>query len=538
MEDVLAVFADIVTLKGDKLRLTNVLEHKMCLEDTTKPVFVPSYRIPFKIREQVEQEVDKWEEEGIVRPSSSLFNFPKKDGSVRACVDFNYGRESVNKMLECLVDVMGIRKVTIIPYGPEANGLCGRANREVIETLRITVGTHDVNWDRYIPQVQHSINAMETRTRAQQSASRGRIDPSNEELGGSGKCENYRGITLICHAVKLYERILEKRARRIIEPQTGEEQHGYRKDRSTSDLIFTLRLVVEKSWEYNRSLYLAFIGLEKAFGSVPRNKLWRCLGEVYGLDGDIMLSADDIAFWTYDQEELEGAFVCLNDCLTEAGLRMNIGKTETLTASKQPQAPTNIMIRNAVKKDTDSFKYLGCVFSDKGDKNREEITERIKKCNRCSGGLYPVMRDAYVPREVKKAICEGLLTRIMTYGSESWTVTSKDRSRVQASEMKSQRTKINKTRRDKMRNENVRTAGAAPVMNKIEKGQLRWLGHIMRMDESRITKKRWNWIHEGRRLRGRPRKRWKGGVEEILTKHSVPTIEELRRNGTFEDRRD
>ena len=66
--------------------------------------------------------------------------------------------------------------------------------------------------------------------------------------GDSGQCKNYRGITLICHAAKLYERILEKRARRVIEPQLGEEQHGYRKDRSTSDLIFTLRLIIEKSW--------------------------------------------------------------------------------------------------------------------------------------------------------------------------------------------------------------------------------------------------------------------------------------------------
>ena len=46
-----------------------------------------------------------------------------------------------------------------------------------------------------------------------------------------------------------------------------------------------MRLVIEKSWEYNRSLYIAFIDLQKAFDSVPRNKLWKCLGEVYRLDG-------------------------------------------------------------------------------------------------------------------------------------------------------------------------------------------------------------------------------------------------------------
>ena len=101
------------------------------------------------------------------------------------------------------------------------------------------------------------------------------------------------------------------------------------------------------------------------------------------------------------------------------------------------------------------------------------------------------------------------------------------------------RTMINKTRRDRVRNDNVRrTVGVAPMINKIEKGQLRWLGHLMRMNENRIAKKRWNWIPNGRRSRGRPRKRWKDGVEEILEKHNMPTIEQLIRDGPFEDRRE
>ena len=93
---------------------------------------------------------------------------------------------------------------------------------------------------------------------------------------------------------------------------------------------------------------------------------------------DIMIFADDIAFWTYDHEELERALICLNDCLTEAGLKMNIEKTEILTIDKQPQAATNITIRDTVIKDTDTFKYLECIFTDEGQKNKEEITERIK----------------------------------------------------------------------------------------------------------------------------------------------------------------
>ena len=149
------------------------------------------------------------------------------------------------------------------------------------------------------------------------------------------------------------------------------------------------------------------------------------------------------------------------------------------------------------------------------------------------------MKEQYVPKEVKKAKFEGLLTPIMMYGSESWTMTTRDRSRIQASEMKTLRTIVHKTRRYRVRNVDVRGAvGVGPMMNKIEMGQLRWLGHLMRMDEDRIARRRWDWTPDGRRSRGRPRKRWRDGIEDVLAKHSMPTIEQLRRDGIFEDRRE
>ena len=93
----------------------------------------------------------------------------------------------------------------------------------------------------------------------------------------------------------------------------------------------------------------------------------------------------------------------------------------------------------------------------------------------------------------KTTIFEGLLTPIMTYGSESWTMTNRDRSRIQASEMKTLRTIAKTTRRDRIRNVTIRNQlNVPPIMNKIEKGQLRWLGHLERMDERRMARERWS----------------------------------------------
>ena len=91
--DLLKQYPDVVACKGDKLGLTKVIEHRVVLEEGTGPIFIPAYRIPVKMKTEVEKVVTEWEKDGIIRKSSSPFNFPllavpKKDGSYRVCVDF------------------------------------------------------------------------------------------------------------------------------------------------------------------------------------------------------------------------------------------------------------------------------------------------------------------------------------------------------------------------------------------------------------------------------------------------------------------
>ena len=86
--ELLGRYPDVVACKGDKLGLTDVIEHKVVLEDGTGPIYIPAYRIPVKVKAEVEKIVNEWEAEGIIRKSSSPFNFPllavpKKDGSYR-----------------------------------------------------------------------------------------------------------------------------------------------------------------------------------------------------------------------------------------------------------------------------------------------------------------------------------------------------------------------------------------------------------------------------------------------------------------------
>ncbi len=60
----------------------------------------------------------------------------------------------------------------------------------------------------------------------------------------------------------------------VYEQNLPESQCGFRPDRSTIDMIFTVRQVQEKCLEQNMNLYIVFIDLTKAFDTVNRDALW------------------------------------------------------------------------------------------------------------------------------------------------------------------------------------------------------------------------------------------------------------------------
>ena len=86
-------------------------------------------------------------------------------------------------------------------------------------------------------------------------------------------CSNYRPITLLNIAYKIFTILLNNRLTDIIESKLGEYQMGFRPNRSTIDNIFIVRQVFEKCHEYNIDLYNIFVDYTQTFDSVNRNKI-------------------------------------------------------------------------------------------------------------------------------------------------------------------------------------------------------------------------------------------------------------------------
>ena len=133
-------------------------------------------------------------------------------------------------------------------------------------------------------------------------------------------------------------------------------------------------------------------------------------------------------------------------------------------------------------------------------------------------------------KEAKLSIFKSVYIPVLTYGHESWILTEKVRSRVQAAEMRFLRAVKGVSLLDRMYSTDIRESlEVEPLLLKIERSQLRWYGHVLRMPPERPAKKFLFAKPTSTRPRGRPRTRWINQVEAIGTSRSdFSTVSALR----------
>ena len=64
-------------------------------------------------------------------------------------------------------------------------------------------------------------------------------------------CNNYRGIMLLSVPGKVLNRVILERMKEAVDIKLRDEQAGFRRNRSCTDQIATLRIIVEQSLEWN-----------------------------------------------------------------------------------------------------------------------------------------------------------------------------------------------------------------------------------------------------------------------------------------------
>ena len=107
----------------------------------------------------------------------------------------------------------------------------------------------------------------------------GLIIPLYKKKGDRKDSNNYRGITLLSCVGKLFTTVLNERLKAYCESNNiiSENQAGFRTKHSTTDHIFSLKMLLDLMFNSKQKLFCAFVDYEKAFDTVWRDGLWRKL---------------------------------------------------------------------------------------------------------------------------------------------------------------------------------------------------------------------------------------------------------------------
>ena len=154
------------------------------------------------------------------------------------------------------------------------------------------------------------------------------------------------------------------------------------------------------------------------------------------------------------------------------------------------------------------------------------MKERLTAGNRSYFSLQKLLRSKNLSRGTKKIIYTTIIRPVVTYASETWTLTRKAENLLNIWERKILQ-KIygpvieNDIWRIRTNQELYHLYKDPPIVTSIKKGRLRWAGHVERMPECRAPKIIYRQKPGGRRLTGRPRLRWIDDVETDLQQLGV-----------------
>ena len=150
---------------------------------------------------------------------------------------------------------------------------------------------------------------------------------------------------------------------------------------------------------------------------------------------------------------------------------------------------------------------MGVMISSDGSVEKE-IEARTGNATRVIGGMSDaVLRRKELSRSTKLKVVNATVMPVLMYGCETWSLTKKQQSKVQATQMNVLGRIEGMNRLDRVRNVVIRERFNQGVLHLAKRRQESWKGRLEVMSIEKTTKKVFVEEMEGKRPRGRPRLR-------------------------------
>jgi len=179
-----------------------------------------------------------------------------------------------------------------------------------------------------------------------------------------------------------------------------------------------------------------------------------------------------------------------------------------------------LKIKNYRFERVENFKYLGVILN-ADNSNQIDLQERINSATKTYFILQKIFKNKNTSKKLKLRLKNTIIDKMLTYASDTWTLTKRDRKQLNIFERKVYRRILGPVYDNEKENwrilinkEIYESVKKPSIIETIRLNRLRWFGHVQRMEENRIPK-RVLYMNFGKtRLRGRPRNRWQDEVRE------------------------
>jgi hypothetical protein len=225
--------------------------------------------------------------------------------------------------------------------------------------------------------------------------------------------------------------------------------------------------------------------------------------------------ADDLALISETIKHLQAKTDRLVKYAGQVGLFVNVKKTEIMNIPTNPDQ--TITINGEQLKQSNKFTYLGSVISSENG-SKADIKTRIDKARVAFNSLHNVWNSKKLALKTKIRLYNSNVKSVLLYGAECWRTVKTETNQLNAFHNSCLRRICKIFWPNKISNlELYAKTKCNSIEAEVKYKRLRWLGHVLRMEQNRFPKKclKWN-PTTGKRNRGQPKMTWRRSTEKDL----------------------